>query len=144
MVTYGNFILSLRRHIEEKTGITTVWRYPNYNAPEENFIGLEFVNTTYNNPTKLKELINQNIYLNIALFTSDILSQIKINDVLTKILLYDRIKLFDVSGETVIGYFSISRINASTNINDGNDVSNVNHLIRTYTDIVVELDHIKL
>lgn len=143
MITYGHFITGLRYYIEEITGVTTVWRYPGYKAPPKPFLALEMTNTTFDEPTKMSELVEQTIYLNLAHYATDVISHAKMTGVINDILLHHTIPLMDSEGE-IVGSFNVSRINSELNIPDGTWAEDETNTIRTYTDFSVELSHVRI
>lgn len=142
-ITYASFIIGLRMYLEETTGVTAVWRYPGYVPPKERpFIAVEFVNSVPQNPTKLNELITEDIFLNIANYSNNVVESAEVQAGIDEILRYHTIPLRDASGEEV-GKFNVDRVIAVNNISTGTAVEDELSSHRIYTDLVVRLDHIK-
>lgn len=143
-ITYKHFIIGLRVHLEEQLGIPCVWRYPGYIVPEsEDFIGIELVNSGFTEQTKLNDLVTENIYLNIASYSKDVVRHADTNGRMTEILLYHKLPLMNEKGE-ILGYYSVSKINSAITIPFGTLAEDETNSIRSYTDVLVELAHIKI
>lgn len=142
-ITYASFIIGLRIYLEEQTGVTTVWRYPGYTPPTERpFIAVEFVNSVPQNPTKLNDLITEDVFLNIANYSNDVLELDEIQAKINEVLRYHRIPLRDSSGQE-IGKFGVDRIIAINNLSHGAAIEDETNTHRIYTDLAVGLNHIK-
>lgn len=143
MVTYADILIGLRTYIEETTGLPTVWRYPSYQKPaSRNFYAIEFVNNGYTKDTKLTELVTESVYFNVANYASDVVAladnQRKLNDIMWN----HTIPLINTDGEA-IGSFNVSDVIGTTTINYGTHSEEESETIRSYTDIKVELTHIR-
>lgn len=142
-ITYGVLINSLRKYIEDTTEVTAVWQYVGYKAPESgDYVAVEFVNSVYTSETKLKELVNERVFLNISNIAKDVVSLDIRQGKLIEILMYHRIPLINYAGE-VIGEFSVTDITAVNQIGDGTAVEVETGRLRTYTDLYVDVNHIK-
>ena len=142
-ITYGVLINSLRKYIEDTTEVTTVWRYVGYKAPESgDYVAVEFVNSVYTSETKLKELVNERVFLNISNVAKDVVSLDVRQGKITEILLYHRIPLINYAGE-IIGEFNVTDITAVNQIGDGTQIETETGRLRTYTDFYVDVNHIK-
>ncbi|MCU7556533.1 hypothetical protein [Macrococcus capreoli] len=143
-ITYKHFIIGLRVYLEELTGVTCVWRYPSYIPPEdEAFIGIELVNSGFTEQTKLNDLVAENIYLNIANYAKDVVSHADTQGIINEVLLYHTIPLMNEKGE-ILGQFSVSRINSDLTVPFGTLAEDETNNVRSYTDFVVELAHVKI
>lgn len=143
MVTYANFIIGLRSYLEQVTGVTTIWKYKGYTLPDERpFITVDYVNSTYNESTKLKELVKQTIYINIGNYGADVISIAETQAKIMEVLQYHAIPLMNSEGE-VIGSFSVDRVTGENDYPFGVDVEQESQSFRIFTDIAVELDHVK-
>lgn len=143
MVTYANFIIGLRSYIEETTGVTTVWKYKGYTPPDElPYITVDYVNSVYNEDTKLKDLVSQTLYFNVGNYGNDVVSIADTQSKIMEILRYHSIPLMDNDGE-VIGAFSVSRVTGEMDYPYGTEVEQETQSFRIFTDIAVELDHVK-
>src|SRR5699024_10304464 len=99
-ITYASFIIGLRMYLEETTGVTTVWWYPGYVPPKERpFIAVEFVNSVPQNPTKLNELITEDVFLNIANDSNNVVESAEVQAGIDEMLGYQTIARGDSSGE---------------------------------------------
>lgn len=142
-ITYGVLINSLRKYIEDATNVTAVWRYVGYKAPESgDYVAIEFVNSAYTTETKLKELVNERVFLNLSNIAKDVVSLDVRQGELIEILMYHRIPLINYSG-VVIGEFSVTDITAVNQIGDGTQIEAETGRLRTYTDFYVDVNHIK-
>lgn len=142
-ITYGVLINSLRKYIEDTTEVAAVWQYVGYKAPESgDYVAVEFVNSVYTSETKLKELVNERVFLNISNIAKDVVSLDIRQGKLIEILMYHRIPLINYAGE-VIGEFSVTDITAVNQIGDGTAVEVETGRLRTYTDFYVDVNHIK-
>lgn len=142
-ITYGVLIASLRKYIEDTTGVTSVWRYVGYKAPVSgDYVAIEFVNSAYRSETKMKELVNERVFLNLMNVAKDMVSLDVRQGALIEILLYHKIPLINYSGET-IGEFSVTDITAVNQLGDGTEIETETGRLRTYTDFYVDVDHIK-
>lgn len=142
-ITYGVLINSLRKYIEDTTGVTAVWRYIGYKPPSSgDYVAVEFVNSVYTSETKLKELVNERVFFNLSNIAKDVVSLDIRQGKLIEILMYHRIPLINYSGQ-VIGEFSVTDITAVNQIGDGTQIETETGRLRTYTDFYVDVNHIK-
>lgn len=142
-ITYGILLHSLRKYIEDTTGLPTIWRYVGYKPPSSlNFMTISFVNSAFNTRTKMKELVDERIFFNISTAAQDVVTLDKQQSQLTEILMYHKIPLLDYEGNQH-GVFSVTDITAINHIDYGTEVEKESDRLRSYTDFYVDVNHIK-
>lgn len=142
-LTYFEFIGSLRKYLQETTGTKTIWKYYGYKKPTEKpFIEIEYVNSSLNELTKSKELIHEDIFLNVGIHGVSITELSKVHKSVMPILMYDTIPIINSDLEE-IGKFSVENINGVSNIMYGTQVEDESSTHRLYIDISIPVAHVK-
>lgn len=142
-LTYFELIGSLRKYFQDTTDIKTVWKYYGYKKPTEKpFIEIEYVNSSLNELTKSKDLIHEDIYLNVGIHGGNITELSDVHKSVMPILMYANIPIINNKLET-IGKFSVENINGVSNIMYGTQVEDDSNTHRLYIDISIPLTHVK-
>lgn len=142
-ISYGILLHSLRKYIEDTTGLPTVWRYVGFKPPSTpDFMTIQFVNSAFNTRTKLRELVDERIFFHISTAATDVVTLDKQQSKLTEILMYHKIPLLDYEGNQH-GIFSVTNITAINQIDYGTQVEQETERLRSYTDFYVDVNHIK-
>lgn len=143
-ITYFEIIGSLRKHIEEVTGVKTIWRYYGYIKPEEeSYVEIEYVNSNLTEVTKTKELIDEDVFLNIGVHGGGLTQLSRNHKAIMSILQYGSIPLYNDSFKQ-IGTFSIESINGVSNIMTGTHSENLTDTHRLYIDVAIPIAHVKM
>ncbi|AVP37421.1 hypothetical protein [Staphylococcus felis] len=142
-ITYFEFIGSLKKYIEDKTGVKTIWRYFGYKRPSDyGYIEIEYVNSNFNELTKSKELIHEDVFLNIGIHGLNLTELSHNHKSVMDILMYANIPLYSSEYEKV-GTFSIEHINGVSNIMTGTRSEDLSNTHRLYIDVSIPLAHFK-
>lgn len=118
MITSYNIEISMRKYLMDKYGHPAVLKKQGWKVPDNKpFFSLHCPISTYNMLSKNKELIQENVLIELGIFTdtmhelADIHSDVKLD------ILYEAIPLLDASG-TVIGKFSFAEMVSDSGIID--------------------------
>ena len=144
MITSYNLEISLRIFLENKYGYPTVLKKQRWKVPDTKpFMTIESPTSTYNMLAKDKELIQENVLLEIGCFAD---SEHELNALFSKVkldILYVNIPLLDDDGIEV-GKFSFSEIVADSGIiDDVQTVEDETNLSRRYLEARTHLALLK-
>lgn len=129
---------SLRNHVENKTGINTVWVYDGVKLPKSKpFITIEQMQNNTTVISKQREAVRTIHRFQIGLFAGSATDRARKQGELKRVLLFDKIELIDATSGISLGFFNAD-ITAEVPM-PAEDVSDETKKHRVYFDVEVDV-----
>jgi hypothetical protein len=130
---------SLRKHIESKTGINTVWVYDGVKLPKvKPFVTIEQMQNNTTVISKQREAVRTIYRFQIGLFATSAIDRARKQDEVKRVLLFDEIELLDATTpDTSLGFFN-ANITAEVPL-PAEDVSDETNKHRVYFDVEIDV-----
>jgi hypothetical protein len=130
---------SLRKYIESKTGINTVWVYDGVKLPKvKPFVTIEQMQNNTTVISKQREAVRTVYRFQIGLFATSATDRALKQDEIKRVLLFDEIELLDATTpDTALGFFN-ANITAEVPL-PAEDISDETNKHRVYFDVEIDV-----
>jgi hypothetical protein len=133
---------SLRTHIENKTGIKTIWIYDGVKLPKSKpFITIEQMQNNTTIISKQREAVMTVYRFQIGLFATSANDRARKQDEIKRVLLFDSIELLNATSGASLGFFHVD-LTAEVPM-PAEDVSDETNKHRVYFDVEIDVTYNK-